>query len=193
MKKVLICIFVAALATAMYTQLHGQTVSAVQAREAALAMTGGGAISSLELVTDPALGSVFQIVIVNNAVRYEVSVNAATGEVFRLTSVSDGVASVTVSPQPFPQQGVAGNIVPRPPRRPGGPANPPISAEGAVEIAHNHLLSLGITNARLDYIYMDIERGRWVWSVEFDGPRGVEYEFYIDVNTGTILQFQIDR
>jgi len=84
------------------------------------------------------------------------------------------------------------NIVPRSPRSLGGPENPAISAQRAAELARDHLVSEGITEARFDYIYMDREHGTWVWSVEFDGP-GLSYEFYIDVQTGAIVDFVIDR
>jgi len=82
---------------------------------------------------------------------------------------------------------IPANITPRPPVRTGGPANPAISAQRAVELARDHLISIGVTSARFDYIYMDIERGTWVWSVEFDG-QGRSYEFYINVETGAFLQ-----
>lgn len=83
------------------------------------------------------------------------------------------------------------NITPRRPARRGGPDNPPISAQRAVELARDYLISIGVTYARFDYVYMDRERGTWVWSVEFDGHGG-SYEFYIDVNTGHIVEFEWD-
>jgi len=195
MKKVLTGIFaVAFLATGL--ALHAQTISAHDAMERALAATGGGTVNSLELVSDPAEGSVFRIVIVNNNIRFDVSVNASTGGVIRLsTGSTPGGASPAAAPQQATPQGggiFVGTVTPRRPARPGGPANPPISAQRAVEIARDHLVSIGVTSARFDYVYMDMERGRWVWSVEFDGARGRDYEFYIDVNTGHILQFKID-
>ena len=78
-------------------------------------------------------------------------------------------------------------ITPRPPARTGGPVNPPITAQRAVELAHDHLISIGVTNASFGYVYMDIENGTWVWSVEFDG-QGRSFEFYVDVNTGVFLK-----
>jgi len=195
MKKVALC-FAAVLFFTV--QVYSQVLSVPEAREAALAITGGGTITSLELTPGDA-GSVYHIVIVNNAVRYEVTINAQTGDVLRLTSAPAGTAPVAqpgaqASPSPSPQPGgiFIGNVVPRPPSRPGGPANPPVSAQRAVEIARDHLVSIGVTNVRFDYVYLDWERGRWVWSVEFDG-RGWDYEFYIDVNTGAIIDFRIDR
>ena len=83
---------------------------------------------------------------------------------------------------------IPGNITPRAPRALGGPTSPPISAQRAVEIAAQHLGSIGINDARFDYVYMDRENGIWVWSVEFDHGR-LSYEFYIDLNTGNILEF----
>jgi hypothetical protein len=82
---------------------------------------------------------------------------------------------------------IPANIVPRSPARTGGPANPTITAQRAVELARDHLVSIGVTSARFDYVYMDLERGTWVWSVEFDG-QGRSFEFYVNVETGAFLQ-----
>ena len=197
MKKVFASLFALFLLAAgnAQTPVYGQNISAIDARELALAITGGGTISSLELISDAAVGPVYQITVVNNDVRYDVSINARTGDIFRLTASQ--AASPQVAPPPAIQQqqdqgGIfIGNVTPRRPARFGGPSNPPISAQRAVEIARDHLISIGVTNVRFDYVYMDLERGQWVWSVEFDG-RGRDYEFYIDVNTGAIVQFKID-
>jgi len=83
---------------------------------------------------------------------------------------------------------VPANVTPRAPRALGGPSNPPISAQQAVEIAAQHLGSIGASDARFDYVYMDREDGIWVWSVEFDAGH-LSYEFYIDLNNGSILEF----
>jgi len=203
MKKVFLSVFALILLSANFVTVHGQAnISVPQAREIALAMTGGGTISSLEL-TSGAEGQVYQIVIVNNATRYDISINVQTGDVLRLTSGQIGAAAGAAAPaqrpaaqSPAPQQQggiIIGNVVPRPPRRSGGPVNPPVSAQRAVEIAANHLASIGATNFRFDYVYMDVERGRWVWSVEFDRiGGGRDAEFYIDVHTGEIIQFKFD-
>ena len=198
MKKIFTGMLVLALFAIGAAHVYGQTnISVPQAREIALAMTGGGTISSLELASG-ANGPVYQIVVINNAMRYEVSINAQTGEVTRISAAQTGTpplaaapqAAPQIAPQATPQAGgiFIGNVVPRPARRPGGPVNPPISAQRAVELARDHLLSLNITDARFDYIYMDIERGRWVWSVEFDGRGGRDFEFYVDVQTGAFLK-----
>jgi len=201
MKKILTSIFAAAFLVVGYAQTaaHAQTISASEAIERALATTGGGTVNSLELLSDPAEGSVYRIVISGNAMRFEVIVSAATGGIVRLNAGDAavpprGTAHGSPHTQVVPQgEGIIIGVVrPRHPARPGGPVNPPISAQRAVEIARDHLVSTGVTNARFDYVYMDIERGRWVWSVEFNGARGREYEFYIDVSTGHIVKFEID-
>ena len=92
---------------------------------------------------------------------------------------------------PLPTSGanisIPENIIPRTPAVSGGPTSPPISAQRAVELARDHLISIGVTNARFDYVYMDREGGTWVWSVEFDGS-GRSYEFYVNVETGAFLK-----
>ena len=193
MKKVLTGIFAVALLATALAQANAQAIiSAQQARETALAMTGGGAVSSIGL-TAGAEGAVYQIVIINNGARYEVSVCARTGEVIRLSFAQAPAPPVAAPPASAPAQVqpqgsiVIGNVVPRRTARSGGPANPPISAQRAVELARDHLVAIGVTYARFDYVYMDIERGVWVWSVEFDG-RGRSYEFYVNVNTGAFLE-----
>ncbi|MCL1997707.1 MAG: stalk domain-containing protein [Turicibacter sp.] len=126
---------------------------------------------------------------------FEFYVNVNTGG-FLQAPMSAPVATVPTQPvQPTAPQQVApaasnitiGNVVPRSPARSGGPANPPISAQRAVELARDHLVAIGVTSARFDYVYMDIENGVWVWSVEFDG-QGRSFEFYVNVNTGGFLQ-----
>ena len=87
----------------------------------------------------------------------------------------------------------------RPPSPPSGeqpsgqrPTNPTISRQAAIEIAEAHLASLSIT-ATLRSTGMDWERGRWVWELEFRGTNSRrDYEFYICVNTGDIIKFEID-
>ena len=187
-------VFAVIFAAAGLAQAHGQTIPAPQARDIALGLTGGGAVTSLELTSGDG-GQIYQIVVINNAERYDITINAQTGAVISLRSGQTGTAAVpqTAAPEAAQQGGIfIGNVVPRQPAVRGGPANPPVSAQRAAEIARDHLISIGITRARFDYVYMDRERGRWVWSVEFDGDRGRDFEFYIDVNTGEIIHFSID-
>jgi len=106
-----------------------------------------------------------------------------------VTAPDSSMPQATMTPQTNQQHNITipEHITPRPPGRSGGPANPAISAQRAVELARDHLISIGVTNARFDYVYMDIEQGTWVWSVEFDG-QGRSYEFYVNVETGAFLK-----
>ena len=104
------------------------------------------------------------------------------------TTTPTPIPTPQATPRPTQQAGIViGNVVPRPPARTGGPAAPSISAQRAVELARDHLVSIGVTTARFDYVYLDLEGNTWVWSVEFDG-QGRSYEFYVDVNTGAFLK-----
>lgn len=148
---------------------------------------------------------------VANAVGFDVTWEEATNTVhltsrnivanvpnYTVHTPSQPQQTVTVDPKPqtanyqtaTPAQQstitIPSNITPRPAARPGGPSNPTITAQRAVEISRDHLVSIGVTNARFEYVYMDMEGGVWVWSVEFDGP-GRSYEFYVNVNTGEFV------
>jgi len=207
MIKAVAAAFALALFAAAPATAQGQALSAADAIARALEAAGGGRAVSLELAGDPSSGLEYRIAIEQGAMRFDVTVSASTGAISRLSAAAQ--AAPQAAPQTAPQaappaaaQGRAaprqdggiyiGAVVPRPPAVRGGPENPPISAQRAAEIARDHLLAIGAAGARLDYVYMDRERGRWVWSVEFDGGRGRDYEFYIDASTGAILKFSMD-
>ena len=61
-------------------------ISVPEAREAALSMAGGGTVSALELLSYTGRGLVYHIVVVNDAARYEIFMDAHTGDIFRFTS-----------------------------------------------------------------------------------------------------------
>jgi len=184
-------------------QIHAQTISAVQARELALAVTGGGTVSSLELLTDPAIGPVYHIVVIYNDLRHEVSINAVTAEVFRLTAVQAAEAEPTTARAPEParhvtRQGIdltALGITPASPPRFSlfRPRNPPVSRANAVEIGYQFLASRGFPHAtfrRHDGVERDY--GRWAWELYFlDG--WTEIELYVDMHSGEVVRFDIDR
>lgn len=135
---------------------------------------------------------------VANAIGLDVEWDEATNTVqlFSTTEITQDNIPLSVKPYPEPTQQnqaiyIPQNITPSVAATPSGPINPPISAQMAAEIARDHLISIGVASARFHYIYMDIEGGIWVWSIEFDN-QGRSYEFYIDVNTGNIVNFQID-
>ncbi|MCL1988211.1 MAG: PepSY domain-containing protein [Firmicutes bacterium] len=167
-------------------------ISRQQAREIALDLIGAGVAGEVMLFTEDGVLT-FEVEIRQGALRHTVYVNAITGSVIRMVRQDDvnavgTPAAPAVPATPVDTSGIViGNVVPRPPARTGGPANPAISAQRAVELARDHLISIGIATARFDYIYMDIEAGQWVWSVEFDS-QGRDLEFYINVQTGAFLQ-----
>ena len=65
-----------------------------------------------------------------------------------------------------------------------------ITDEEAIEIAREHLISIGITNATLTYSYSDIENGIAVWSIEFR-YNGRDLEFYVAKETGNFLKYPV--
>ena len=128
---------------------------------------------------------------VANAMGFDASWESAVNTV-HLTSRTGAVPDYpehgqTQTPPQTANITIPANIVPRSPARAGGPATPAISAQRAVELARDHLISIGVTSARFNYVYMDRENGVWVWSIEFDG-QGRDYEFYVNVETGAFLR-----
>jgi len=71
------------------------------------------------------------------------------------------------------------------------PTNPTITREGAIEIARADLAARGLSGT-LRSASMSWERNQWVWEVDFRNGR-IEYEWYINVDTGNIVKFEIDR
>ena len=163
-------------------------ISNQQARDIAVEHLGHGtAVDTMLFFYNDVL--TFEVDVRHQNVRYTVYVNAINGRVARMSRHEEGFQGITTLPEVIPPQGITSwdHVVPRSPARRGGPSNPPVSAQRAVELAYNHLLSIGITDARFDYVYMDRERGQWVWSVEFD-RRGRDLEFYVNVDTGAFLK-----
>ena len=196
-RKILMAVFCLAF---FAVQVYAQTISAVQAREIALSMTGGGTVSSLELVTEPAIGPVYEIVIINDGLQHNVSINAVTGDVIRLAAgqaVQAEAAPAQV--RHINRQGIdltALGITPGPPPhwfRLFRPRNPPVSRANAVEIGYLFLASRGFPHAtfrRHDGVERDY--GRWAWELYFlDG--WTEIELYIDMHSGDVVRFDIDR
>ena len=65
-----------------------------------------------------------------------------------------------------------------------------ISLSQAIQIAHNDLIERGISAAFHTHFGIDWEYAHWVWEVEFDSYLG-RIEYYIDINTGGIIKFEI--
>jgi len=127
---------------------------------------------------------------VADAMGFDVTWDNATNTVHLRSRTNTNAVPNYPPHQSGQQQGsitIPDTITPRPPSRTGGPTNPTITARRAVELARDYLISIGVTSARFDYIYMDREGNTWVWSVEFDG-QGRSFEFYVDVNTGAFLK-----
>ncbi|MCL2205819.1 MAG: PepSY domain-containing protein [Treponema sp.] len=79
------------------------------------------------------------------------------------------------------------------PNRNQRPVNPPITRQQARAIAEQHLAYWNISAVyQARDTEMDWEYRRWVWELEFYGPNRQEFEFYICVNIGTIVKFQIE-
>ena len=166
------------------------SISGQRAREIAIELVGYGVARDVLLFSEDGVLQ-FEVDVRHLNRRYMVYINAIDGEFISISRFDDGLPDdepgVAATPPPSGNIIIPENIVPGPPARPGGPASPAISAQRAVELARDHLISIGVEHARFDYVYMDIENGVWVWSVEFDG-QGREFEFYVDVNTGAFLQ-----
>jgi len=74
------------------------------------------------------------------------------------------------------------------------PSNPAISLDRAIEIAYADLAARGINATYRTNSGMSWERSQWVWELEFrtHGERMPIIEFYINVDTGTIVKFEWD-
>ena len=66
--------------------IMARPMSVPEAREIALSMTEGGTVSIVELFPDTYRGFIYHIVVINDAARYEVFMDARTGDVFRFTA-----------------------------------------------------------------------------------------------------------
>jgi len=139
-------------------------LTVVEAREIAIELVGGGTVNELNLNTDEVK---FDIIVYYNEA-FQVTLNAKNGELIRLESLTAPSNIVELS-ETAP---LSGNL----------------TAEQAVDIAKQHLASIGITNATLFYSYSDIEGGIPVWSIEFKyNGRGLE--FYVVKATGDLLKY----
>jgi len=195
MKKIFNVVFALTIFAIGNTQLYGQAVSAIEARDLAISVVGGGTVTELELTHDPAGGSVYHIVVVNNYVRYDVFINAGTGEVFRLTTgqVPLGeVQPVGTGPTPAASPATASQDN-RTQRVRRNPFRPRVSRAEAVEIGYAFLAYRGFPNASFRrHSGIDFEWGRWAWELYF-WDIGLEIELYIDMHTGDVVNFEIER
>ena len=138
----------------------------------------------------------------------EIRMNEVTNTV-EITSRQDvqggsdiGGATPQASPAPSPTASPRATSSPSPSASPGPtsspssgnqsdrPASPAIGRERAIEIAEADLSARGLSGT-FRSASMGWERNQWVWEVEFRSGRTV-YEWYINVNTGNIVKFEID-
>ena len=192
------------------TNLTG--ITAVWAGEIAVALVGGGEVSAIELVMEDG-AMVFDVDVLYAGTLYEVYLNAQNGDVIRLRSGGSAEARAEeVSPSADEAApGSAGQIPTQPPVAPPAdqapaqqqgqtgsgsgaglrPQNPAISLDRAIEIAYADLARRGISAEYRTHSGIDWERGQWVWELEFRSGRDI-IEFYINVDTGAIVKFEID-
>jgi len=155
------------LAFLTIAQVHGQAnISVPQAREIALAMTGGGAVTNLELVSGTS-GLEYRVIVSNNAARYYISMNAQTGEVISL-SMSESF------PPPLADMAQT-----------QGHINIPQTGARLDEAAAVALARAGGGVVR--HICLDRERGIFVYHVRIyrDGNR---LDFYLDRNNLAVVR-----
>ena len=165
-----------------------QVIPVSRAIEIAFSLIGPGTISETRLFSDAGLDPVYHFVVDSDAAKYEVFIDAINGNML-------GFKALEVRQAPLSRGDVSSgstvNIPPSPAAPPPRSINPPISRAAAIDIAYAHLRSLGIPATFRRDSGIDWERGRWVWELEFRHGR-IDYEFYIDVNTGAIVKFEID-
>jgi len=73
------------------------------------------------------------------------------------------------------------------------PEDPSVSIERATQIAYEDLRSRGIPANFRAHSGISLERGQWVWELEFSPSQGGVIEYYINVTTGAIVKFEWDR
>jgi len=159
-------------------------ISVSQAREIAIAAVGGGDVVSLSVETENN-DQLFHVSVMYDGNIYEVVLNAFTGGLIRLRSNyafgEEQSYSMTTADNNIPEMvHAAGNTS----GASANTTNDPISRDRAIELARDHLNSIGRGNAVFQYAYADIDDGRPVWSVEFAGG----LEFYVCRNTGVFFK-----
>ncbi len=142
------------------TQQNQTDITAAQAQDIAVSLVDDGTFESIELAYEDGL-KVYDVTVSSNAGTYRVLLNTENGALISLDSQSS--------------------------ETPSNNSTSEITRDTAIELAEAHLASIGATNARFQYAYLDSEDGRQVWSVEFDG-NGRSYEFYVDVQNGEFLK-----
>ena len=167
--KIFAGIFALAFIAVVSVQVYGQTgISAPQAREIVLGITGGGTVNSLELVSSPT-GPVYQIVVTHNATRYEISLNAQTGQIIRLISGQGGG-------------------MPQTPGIPRVPQIPQIFAQGGARLDEAAATALARSGGGVvRHVCVDWEQGVAVYHVRIY-RNGNRMDYHLDRQSLTVVQ-----
>jgi len=138
-------------------------ITVVEAREIAIDLVGGGTVNELNLNIDEAT---FDIVVYYNR-EFQITLDATNGALILLESLttSSDVAELSRAVE------LSENL----------------TSEQAIELAREHLVSIGNSNATLVYSYSVIENSIPVWSIEFR-YNGHDLEFYVEKATGNFLK-----
>ena len=144
-------------------------ITVPQAREIAFSMASGGNVSALELVSGAGGVFTYNIIIEDTAARYEVSMNAHTGEIFRF--FSNHLPAPEVPAETAPQVGITLITVPQ-----------------AREIAFS--MASGGNVSALELV--SGADGVFAYNIIIDG-NAARYEVSINARTGEIFRFFANR
>ena len=144
------------------------SITVLEAREIAIELVGGGTVNELNLNTDE---STFDIIVYHNQ-EFQVTLDATTGELIRLESLTT-TSNEVESPDIDSLQAIE--------------SSENLTSDQAVDLAKEHLAIIGITDAILVYSETDLEEGIPVWSIEFR-HNGRDLEFYVGKATGNFLK-----
>lgn len=166
-------IFVTAVSAHTATSRPGAQISYERAEEIALAKVGGGTVREIELDRERGV-LVYDAEIKYNGVKYEVDIDAITGEIVKFKQRGSSRSAAPTAPPPAQAESQSNS------------SSGQISRERAEEIA---LAEVGGGTVR--EIELDRKKGRLAYEVEVKYD-GWEYEVDIDAATGEIIKFEVD-
>jgi uncharacterized membrane protein YkoI len=158
-------------------------ISSQRAREIAVELIGHGMASDVALSTHDGV-STFEVDVRHDDDSYVVFVDAATGNVMRMSRHDDAV--ITALDEITETQGQSAITAQQLVSALQARANESsvITRQQAIDLAREHLDSIGRGGAAFRYAYANVDNGRPVWRIEFVG----ELEFYVCRNTGTFFK-----
>ena len=196
------------------TQAGIPFISGQRAREIAVELVGYGEARDVLLFIEEGVLQ-FEVDVRHLNRRYMVYIDAINGEFISISRFDDGLqgdesevaatppSEAVSQPSPLPQASPSPSPQASPspsphaspsPGQTGRPVNPAISLERAIEIGYEELARRGHTGSFRNHSGMDLERGQWVWELEFrvSGGRLPLVEMYINVDTGAVVKFEWD-